>query len=107
VPYPYREESASTVSTGAPPVFTSPPLVSGPHVAGQPIVCTWAGAIQNTVDSLTYLWLADGLVIGGAGTAASYVVQPGNYGHAVSVQVTATNAFGVAKAESARRLIIN
>jgi hypothetical protein len=80
------------------PVIESPQLEASPVVTGTPLVGNtlsttdgdWLGAEPIT---FTYLWLRNGVPIGGA-TSQTYVVAVADIGSPLSCQVTATNSFG-------------
>jgi hypothetical protein len=82
------------------PVDTAAPTVSGTATVGDLLSCspgTWAAKPPPT---LAYQWLRDGVAIAGAGEAA-YTASKADVGHALSCQVTATNAVGAKSATSA------
>jgi hypothetical protein len=81
------------------PVNTVPPVLSGTPAVGRELSCstgTWTG---RSPLEFTYTWLRDGGVIAGA-SAATYLVQPADQGHALACQVTATNSVSHATAAS-------
>lgn len=82
------------------PVDTAAPTVLGTATVGDRLSCspgTWAAKPPPT---FAYQWLRDGIAIAGASEAA-YVASKADVGHALSCQVTATNAVGAKSATSA------
>jgi hypothetical protein len=82
------------------PANTTPPVVSGTAVVGGTLLCAnglWTGI---PAPSFAQQWLREGVPIAGA-LGGSYVVGEPDAGHAVSCQVTATNAKGSRSATSA------
>ncbi|MEA2148295.1 MAG: trimeric autotransporter adhesin, partial [Solirubrobacteraceae bacterium] len=82
------------------PAVTAAPAISGTAVVGRTLSCspgTWRG---DPAPTFAYAWHIDGAPIPGA-AAATYTVAGADLGHALSCQVTATNAVGSADAVSA------
>ena len=91
---------AALQRSGAPPVNTTPPVVSGTPAVGASLLCAnglWTGKPAPT---FTQLWLRDGVPISGA-LGSSYVVQGADAGHRISCLVIAKNARGEKSALSA------
>jgi hypothetical protein len=83
-----------------PPASASAPQLTGVADIGSTVTCspgTWSGTQPQSYD---YQWLRDGSAIAGA-TAASYQIDMGDGGHALSCRVTASNLAGSANATSA------
>jgi hypothetical protein len=105
-----REGSSSATSKsvhvpGSPPQAIEAPRVSGTPAVLQQLTCghgTWNAAPPPV---FTYQWLRDGASIAAA-TSSMYTVAPGDVGHRLSCEVTATNSEGTGKAESANALAI-
>jgi hypothetical protein len=100
-----KSAQTATVIAG-PPVNTAPPAISGEAKDGQTLKASSAGTWVGTAPiSYSYQWLrcnAKGescTEISGA-TATSYALMGEDVGHAIRVQVTATNAQGSASAAS-------
>jgi Carboxypeptidase regulatory-like domain len=74
------------------PVGTGAPTLSGTPALGQTLTCS-TGTWANSPTSFSYVWLRSGVPIAGQ-TGGTYVVQPGDEGHAISCQVTASNGGG-------------
>lgn len=103
--------TATAVIAAAPPVSTSPPVVSGTPKPGQTLSSSsgsWSGTTPMT---FTYQWLrcdssgAGCAAIGGA-TAATYAVGSADVGSTLRVQVTAANAGGSGQAASAQTAVV-
>jgi Carboxypeptidase regulatory-like domain len=69
------------------------PAISGTPLVGHALSCSAGSWIGVAPFKYAYRWLRDGGAIGAA-TGASYVVQAADQGHALSCEVTATNASG-------------
>lgn len=90
-----------TAAPGVPPENQSYPVVSGSPYPGQTLTGTdgdWTGTAPIV---FTYQWLRDGVTIPDA-TSNSYVVpnDPGEIGRVYQLEVTGTNDFGTASAQS-------
>ncbi len=72
------------------PMVVSAPVISGTPAVGSTLNAS-TGAFVGGGLTYSYLWLRDGSPISGA-TGATYTVVAADAGHALSVQVTATNA---------------
>ena len=86
-------------SYGSLPVNTVAPVVSGTATVGQTLSTTngtWTGAPAPT---FTYQWQRNTTNIGGA-TSSTYVLVSADAGNTVRCVVTATNAVGIASANS-------
>jgi hypothetical protein len=98
------------VASGAAPVNTSPPTVSGTPQQGSTLTAD-NGSWQNTPTSFQYQWQrcnASGgscVNVGGA-TAKTYNVVGNDIGNTLRVRVTAVNADGNATAESATTAVV-
>ncbi len=86
---------------GIAPVGTAAPTVSGTPGLGSTLTCSPGGWSGTPAPTLTYAWLRDGALIGGA-TSANYNIQPADQGHTLVCAVTATNSSGHAAATSSR-----
>ena len=85
--------TSAAVSVPAGPVAGSPgPVVSGTAAVGSTLSTT-TGSFSGTGLTYTYVWQRDGSPIGGA-TSSTYTVVSADAGHALSVQVTATDGSG-------------
>lgn len=89
-----------TNTASAPPVNTSPPMISGTAHGGQPLSCSTGSWTGNPPPTFSYQWLSDGVPIGGA-TGTGYTVQTVDEGHTLSCRVTASNNAGSQSADSA------
>ena len=87
-----------------PPVLSAGPTITGTPTVGSTLTCS-QGTWFNSPTSYAYQWLRDGTTIVGS-TASTYVVVAGDLGHALSCNVTATNAFGSTPATSNAVLIV-
>ncbi len=85
-------------------VLTPAPLLSGTYMVGNSIVAQ-PGSWDLGV-ALTYQWLRDGSAINGA-IDASYILQPADAGHQVSVRVTGrVDAYPSASTQSSPESVI-
>jgi hypothetical protein len=85
---------------GAAPAKLTSPEVSGSPEARHVLTCSpgsWTGAPTPT---FSYRWLRDGSPLSGA-MSAGYTVQAADEGHALTCEVTASNALGSSSASSA------
>jgi hypothetical protein len=104
------EGEATAVSSGlhipgVRPKDEEPPKVSGSPTIGAPLTCTrgiWSG---RPAPVFTYQWQSDGANIPGA-TGSTYTVAPGDQGHLLTCNVTATNSEGSVEAESGNSLAV-
>ena len=95
------ERSNSVAISAKAPELKSPE--SGPKVTGKPVVnetltCSPGEWVGTPAPEFSYLWLRDEVTIGV--TTNSYVVEPGDRGHALVCQVTAKNIGGSTVADS-------
>jgi len=79
------------------PANTVLPAISGVAQVGE-VLTAWPGVWTNA-PAFTYVWEADGVVIGGA-TSSTYTPVVGQIGDVITVVVTGTNTAGTAAAES-------
>ncbi len=87
-------------TTGAPPVNTTPPVVTGNTTTGSTLTTTtgvWTGSPAPTY---TYQWNRSTVAISGA-TGTTYVLASADVGATITVTVTGTNASGSAFITSA------
>ena len=92
--------TSNSLDVPAAPVAGSPgPVLSGTAAVGS-MLSTTTGSFSGTGLTYSYVWLRDGSPITGAGDLPSYKVVPADAGHALSVQVMATNGGGSASATS-------
>jgi uncharacterized repeat protein (TIGR01451 family) len=101
----------TAVVTGAPPMNTALPSISGTTTVGQTLTGaagTWSG---SPAPALAYQWQrcdaagANCAAIGGA-VASTYTLAPGDEARTIRVEVTATNSVGNASATSANTALI-
>lgn len=91
---------SNALEVGTDPVNVVLPSITGTPVEGETLTAvdgTWTGSAPITY---TYQWLRNGSPISGE-TAGTYVVQVGDAGDDISVEVTGTNAYGSDTATSA------
>ena len=82
------------------PVNIEAPIISGNTVYGSTLTLTGEGIwIGNPPPTLTFQWLRNGAVIGGA-TSITYVTQLADVGQQITCQVTGTNSVGSVSAIS-------
>ncbi|HVP01036.1 MAG TPA: hypothetical protein VMT10_00595, partial [Solirubrobacteraceae bacterium] len=87
------QATSAAVSVPQAPANSVAPSVTGSPTSGSTLTCapgTWTGVPAPT---LTYQWLRDGNAITGQ-TTTTYVIADPDAAHALSCQVTATNAGG-------------
>lgn len=82
------------------PVNIALPVISGTVKVGNQLSCTSGDWTSPTPISYAYLWLRDGVPIGGA-TANTYTLVNADYDTDISCQVSATNNDGTTPATSA------
>lgn len=82
------------------PVNTALPVITGTVKIGNQLSCSTGDWTSPTTISYAYLWLRDGIPIGGA-TANTYTLVNADYDTDISCQVSATNNDGTTPATSA------
>lgn len=81
------------------PVNTVLPVISGTVKVGNTLSCSTGTWTSPTSITYSYLWLRDGVPIGGA-TSSSYLLVSADYNTEITCQVTATNSDGSTPATS-------
>jgi hypothetical protein len=71
----------------------APSLAPSSVAAGQTLTCNPGGWSGDGILSFSYTWLRDGTPINGQ-SGPTYVTQPGDVGHKIACQVTASSAYG-------------
>lgn len=89
----------TVIAAGSAPGNTVLPAITGVAQQGQ-VLSASTGTWTGSPSSYAYQWLRAGVNISGA-TSSTYTAQAADVGQAVSVRVTATNAFGSTPATSA------
>ena len=80
--------ASATIALGAPPVPTTKPVISGPHVPGKAEKIT-AGTWKPAATNVTYQWFLGTKTVKGA-TKSSFTVPSGSKGKTVHCVVTAS-----------------
>ena len=92
----WNRSTVTAAVTGAAPVDTSAPALSGSAVQGQTLSVS-NGSWTNSPTSYTYAWndctSSDCTAISGA-TSSSYTLQSSDIGNTIEAVVTATNSYG-------------
>jgi len=88
----------NSYSSGTPPVVVTNGTISGSGVIGSALSYTVATFSGNPTPTVTYAWFANASQV--AGQQTSYTPTASDYGKAITVKATATNAGGTVVATS-------
>jgi hypothetical protein len=95
----HGEKLALAAGAGTAPAFTSAPTISGTATVGQTLTAATGTVTGTPTPGKTWQWYRDGLAIPGA-TGTTYLLVSGDLAKAITVEETATNSAGVARAIS-------
>jgi len=95
----HGEVLALAAGAGTAPAFTSAPTIAGTETVGEVLTATTGTVTGSPAPNKTWQWYRDGIAIAGA-TATTYTLVVGDATHAITVEETATNSAGVARAIS-------
>lgn len=85
------------------PLATAPPVLDGSPAAGETLTCE-EGAWQGAPTSISYQWLRNGAVIGGASSSA-YALIAADEGKAIQCRIVAVNSEATVAATSSRIVV--